>query len=239
MIESKSKDEIFKLIEENEKNSNFINNTSFNKDVGKKYKSVYLIDYKNINLSSLDSDLAWNFLYKTQNIIDLQDVLITYNQHKLINNVFKKVKDKDCKKMVDYFEKFEKERERKYKEIFKGNLEDNDLIYLQTEEYVLDYKLPVKIDLSQKINDYSNFSELFEKLNSDLKSYIMNFLDIQSVGKFSICNKSFYQFISKKYNYEKLAKFYCLLIFKNTNIYVNEEKDLKIYRNYFEMFRKR
>ena len=241
MIEIKSKEDIFKLIEEADKLKplTIINKSSDGDEVEKKYRSIYLIGYKNINLSLLDSEIAWNFLNKTQNIIDLQDFLLTYDHQKLINKAKKTVKDKDCKKIETFFEKFYKERERKYREIFKGNLEDNDLIFLETEEYALDYKLPPKLEISIKAQDYWRFPKLFEKLNNNLKSHLMNFLDLQTVGKFSMCNKAIHQFVTTKYNFEKLAKFYCLMIFKNTNLYINVEKELKLYKNYFEMYKKR
>ena len=73
MIEIKSKEDIFKLIEEADKLKplTIINKSSDGDEVEKKYRSIYLIGYKNINLSLLDSEIAWNFLNKTQNIIPL------------------------------------------------------------------------------------------------------------------------------------------------------------------------
>lgn len=239
MIENKTKEEIFKLIEEVDKLKSL---TSLNKiiipyeDV-KKFKSVYLIGYKNVNLSLLEHDYVWNFIHKTQNLIDLQDFLLTYDHHKLINNAKISVKDKDSKKIENYFEKFYLQREKKYKEIFRGNLEDNDLIFLEFDENTLDYKSYQKEKVSTK--DYSKFPVLFDNLSTHLKSHFLNFLDINTVGRFSMANKKLYNFVNKTYNIEKLAKFYCLMIYKNHNLYKNDEKGLKLYKNYFEMYKKR
>lgn len=239
MIENKQKEDIFKLIEaadslKIETRSKSSQNVA---EPEKRYKSVYQVSFKSLNLSLLDNDHVWHFLHKTQNIIDLQDILLTYDHHKLINKAKSNVKDRDSKKIVDYFEKYYKERERKYREIFKGNLEDNDLIFLETEEYIKEYKIPSKP--VQKSADYSKFPKLFELLTSGLKSHLLNFLDIQSVAHFSMCSSELYNFVKKKYSYEKLAKFYCLMLFKNNNIYQNDEKALKVYRNYFEMYKLR
>ncbi len=242
LIENKSKEEIFNLIEEADKlklptTPAFVQNEPY--EITKKYKIIYQIRYKSLNLSLLDNENVWNFLHKTQNIIDLQDFLLTYDHHKLINKAKKTVKDKDSKKLMDYFEKFYKERERKYREIFKGNLEENDLIFLESEEHIKEYRHPNKHTETGKTTDFLKFHKLFEGLNTHLKSHIVNFLDLQSVGKFSMCSKQIYNFIKKAFNPEKLAKFYCLLIFKHTNVYTNDEKELKFYKNYFEMYKNR
>ena len=240
LIEYKSKEEIFKLIEEVDKLkslNNFNKIIISNEEDLKKYRSIYSIGFKNVNLSLLEHDSVWSFLHKTQNLIDLQDFLLTYDHHKLINKAKISVKDKDTKKIENYFEKFYLQREKKYKEIFRGNLEDNDLIFLETEEYTLDYKVTSNDKSLGK--DYTKFPVLFEKLSTYLKSHFLNFLDIHTVGKFSMCSKSLNNFVNKTYNIEKLAKFYCLMIYKNHNLYKNDEKQLKLYKNYFEMYKNR
>jgi hypothetical protein len=241
MIENKAKEDIFKLVEEADKLKPVKKSPQQLEfyEIPKKYKSVFEIGFNRLNLSLLEHESVWNFIHKTNNLIDLQDFLLTYDHHKLISKAKKNVKDKDSKKIVDYFEKFYKERERKYREIFKGNLEDNDIIFLETEEYIKEYKHPNKHATTVKNLDFHKFPKLFELLTSNLKSHMLNFLDIQSVGKFSMINKQIYHFVAKKYNYEKLAKFYCLMIFKGHNLYKHDEKKLKLYKNYFDMFKKR
>ena len=136
-LEKYSKEELIKIIED--ANLNFL----------KKSKS-YEIDPKSLNLISdfklkkeklsigsrhlvyindekIQTEFVWNFINSYVNIIDLKDMINSFDHYKVIQKAKSSVKDKDNYKLNEYFEKYAESRERKFKELFKRNLEDNDL----------------------------------------------------------------------------------------------------------------
>jgi hypothetical protein len=89
-------------------------------------------------------------------------------------------------------------------------------------------------------SDMSKFLPFFSNSGNFVKNHIFEYLDIFSIGKFGFCNKELYNFIYKKFNLDKISKNYCLAIFKNSSLYLNDQEKIKQkYKNYYEMFKKR
>jgi hypothetical protein len=169
-----------------------------------------------LNVKEIGFQKAWNFLNASVNLIDLKDLLNAYDHHKLINKAKTIVKDKDNKKLNDYFEKYQESREKKFREVFRANFEDNDLKFLEGDKLAeQEMQRKLKKNLMNNItegllkSDLSKFSNLFHAQNHDLiRSNILHFLDIFSLGKLSMVNKSYREYVIKKFPLELTAKNY-------------------------------
>ncbi len=185
----------------------------------------------------------WNFVNRNVQLIDMKDLINNYDDHKLISKAKKFVKDKDLNKIDDYFKKYYDMREQKMREIFQANLEDNDIKYLHDDEMINDQfnknlkKKSLEINLK---GDIKSFYSKFKSCSTYLKISILDFCDIFSVGKFGLVNKYLSQFVYDYYHFEKISKNYCIAVFKNSNLYINQQdKILKEYKNYFKMLKQR
>lgn len=251
LVESFAKEEIMRMIEEydlkivNQRNlSSKINIEQSHQQQQKKRKNeVVKIGLYNQNQSIFTSDEAWNFLHSNVNIIDMKDLLHTYDQYKLISNAKSKIKDKDNYKLNEYFEKFDRDRERKFHEVFKANLEDNDIKYMEIDDTYKTYD-PKKTKKNQmELQDESshlNFYNSFFSSPDVVKSTILQFCDIFSIGKLGLVDKKLNDYIYRKFNLEEVAKNYCLSIYKHSGLYVNDQKTLNsLYKSYMAMFANR
>jgi hypothetical protein len=243
LLENYSQETIMKMIEDYDikqtirKNQNLY---SIATNVKSPLKDNYYIQMTKIKPSELTKEQVWEFISKNVNIVDLRDLLTSYDHMKLINKAKKEIKDKDSKKFTEYFEKFYENREKKYTDLFKACLEDNDLQFLgNTYEYEQYFKNKKKKDNLGKI-DPIQFYDCFRNSSDYVRTNICDFLDIFSVGKFGMVNKYLNNFVNTKYDLESVAKKYCAGVFKNTNIYVNDKQRIKsLYKSYLSMFAKR
>jgi hypothetical protein len=188
---------------------------------------------------------CWSFISNNVNVIDMQDFLHSYDHHKLINKAKTIIKDKDTYKLNEYFEKFYENREKKFKELFRANLEDNDIKFIDGDEKFMDYVIKknkktfmnnISENLIKNPNSLMKFSKFYDNIGDFAKEQIYEYLDIFSLGKFGLTDKKMFHHIFKKYGLEKIAKNYCLSIFRNTGTYLNDQDKLKdSYKNYMSM----
>jgi hypothetical protein len=254
LLENYSKEEIMKQIEESDlrslKKSKSADWSVQNIPLVK--REVYIIDFKKSKNEALgENERPWAFISPNVNLIDLKDLLNNFDHYKLIKKAKTIVKDKDNSKLNEFFDKYTDSREKKYRDIFRMNLEDNDLNFLEGDRYMEQEKNKkmkkiLSMNMTEKLQkDVFNFPTHFINCNSLIKNSILEFLDIYSIGKFGLVNKNFYKYIFKdgKFNFEKIAKNYALAIFKNSPnqnpIYLNDQEKLKIYKNYFSMLKNR
>ena len=88
--------------------------------------------------------------------------------------------------------------------------------------------------------DLHIFYNKFKICSTYIKILILDFCDIFSVGKLGLVNKFMNNFIYKNYHLEKISNNYCIAIFKNSNLYINQkDKIIKEYNNYLNMLKKR
>lgn len=243
LVESFAKEEIMKMIEEYDlkvgipkknSNSNQIN------PVQQKNHIIKLSIFQH-NHGFTSSEEAWNFLHSNVNIIDMKDLLHSYDQYKLISNAKSKIKDKNSYKLDEYFESFDREREKKFHEVFRANLEDNDIKFMAADDTYHNYEVKSqKKNLIEQNQDLTGFYGSFFSSPDIVKSTIMEFCDIFSIGKLGLVNKKLNEYVYKKFKLEQIAKTYCLSIFKHSGTYVNDQKILNsLYKNYMSMFTNR
>ena len=254
-LEKYAKEELIELIEEANLNTLRLSNRIIDNSPNKindyiSRKEVNYIACRSLHkFEKIPIECAWNFLNSSVNLVDLKDVLNTYDHFKLIKKAKLTVKDKDSYKLNEYFERYAEMRERKFKELFKRNLEDNDLLFLEGDVFMnAEVSKKTKKNLSNNItdallrSDLGKFLEIFTNTKSVLKNHILEYLDIFSIGKLSQCNKSMYKYLhhSKEFSLESIAKKYCVAIFKNTALYLNDAKKIKdVYKNFLHMLSKR
>jgi len=206
------------------------------------------VNFPKLNGNAITHERAWEFLTNLSSIVDIRELLLNHDHQKLM----KKVKDinvKDNKKINDLCDNFFQERIKKIREVIQkaGSIEDNDHYFLKHNDHGLEIKsynltgFP-SINYSSYgiknsiIGDLSKFESCFFKINDNLKSYMLKFLDIFSVAKLGLVNKKFYKFAYKQFDLEKLAKSTCVAIFKTSKIYNNDNKLLKnTFSNYLSM----
>lgn len=262
LIENNTKDEIFKMIEDSDLKSFNLKKTKSNQDVNNSQINVnsqlnnQIQNRKEINRLGIKRNYfeeeedpytiqikVWSFIKPSVNLVDLKDLLRAYDHIKLISRARKECKDRDNYKINEYFEKFYESREKKLKEIFKANLEDNDIDFIGGDEKFKEYELKrqkrkIMMNLTDNLlkSDLSKFYPLFLNSNQFVKTNILEYLDIFSIGKLGLVTKPLYSFIFNKFNLDRIAKKYCLSIFKNTNLYINEQSMLKDkYKSYMSM----
>jgi hypothetical protein len=243
LLESYSQETIMKMIEEyNIKQTVKRNHNQYaiatNVKISKK-ENFYVQMTKN-NPNDLTKEQVWDFISKNVNVVDMRELLNSYDHMKLINKAKKETKGADSKKFSEYFEKFYENREKKYTELFKACLEDNDIQFLiNTQEYENHFKNKKKKENFGKI-DPAAFYGLFTSSSEYVKSNVLDFLDIFTVGRLGLVNKILNNYVYKRYDLENVAKKYCVSIFKNTNIYVNDKSTINtLYKNYFSMIKNR
>lgn len=249
MLENYTRDELLKKCDE--KDLEVLKKSQSEKYIQEKTEIIpekklnYYIKFEDSeNNSTITKPLKeWNFINRNVQLIDMKDLINNYDDHKLISKAKKFVKDKDLNKLDDYFKKYYEMREQKMREIFQANLEDNDIKYLQDDEMINDQfnkNLKKKHSEINLKGDIKNFYTKFKSCSTFLKISILDFCDIFSIGKFGLANKYLKEFVYKHYHFEKISKNYCIAIFKNSNLYINQQgKILKEYKNYFTMLKQR
>jgi F-box only protein C-terminal region len=122
-------------------------------------------------------------------------------------------------------------------------LEDNDILYLQDDELINDQMIKNLKKKQNELNIKGELNSVYKKFcscSTYLKINILDFCDVFSVGKFGLVNKFLYEFIFKNYHFEKISKQYCMAIFKNSNLYINQQDKIFIeYKTYFTMLKQR
>jgi hypothetical protein len=254
-LEKYSKEELIILMEEANLTKLRLSNTIVQNPSTKindftSKKEVHYIASRSLRkFETIPIESAWSFINSSVNLIDLKDVLNSYDHFKLIKKAKSIVKDKDSYKLNEYFERYAEMRERKFKELFKRNLEDNDLLFLEGDVFMnVEVSKKTKKNLSNNLtetllkSDLGKFIEIFTNTRSVVKNHILEYLDIFSVGKLSQCNKVLYKYLhhSRDFSLESIAKKYCVAIFKNTGLYLNDAKKIKeVYKNFLNMLLKR
>jgi hypothetical protein len=226
-----------KLYKEDNKRENENENKKIHEH---EYENEYQNKYNNINSNNYIEN-PWDFISKNVHLIDMKDLMNNYDEHKLIQKANTTVKDKDVKKIEEFYKKFYEEREQKMREIFTASLEDNDILYLHEDEMIT-YQYEKNLEKKMNENNYKgnikSFNDKFRSCSTYLKIQILDFCDIFSVGKFGLVNKNFYEFVYKHYHFEKISKNYCMAIFKNSNLYINQAEKID-FKNYFMMLKNR
>lgn len=210
-----------------------INHNHYNHN--KKIKKQYYIDSHKINS-------PFNFLSGNVNIIDIRDYINLIDHHKLIQDAIKSVKDKDNKKLSQYFEKFDKERIEKIKKLFASNIENNDIRYIfHNEEFKDVSKEHSDKKFKVKMNDPESFKTYFLKaLNPHAITTILEYVGISSYYTMSTLNSQFKNMIKKKFKPEHISKYYCDAVFNSSKLYNNDLEYLKSnYHGYFDMILRR
>jgi hypothetical protein len=240
LLENYSQETIMKMIEDYDIKQTIKKNQglySIATHVKAPLKENFYVQMTRVKPSELTREQVWEFISAKVNIVDLRDLLHSYDHMKLINKAKKEIKDKDSKKFSEYFEKFYENREKKCAELFKASLEDNDMQFLRnTCEYEHYFKGKKKKENYGKV-DPKLFLDCFRNSSDYVRTNILDFLDIFSVGKISMVNKYLYQFVNSKYDLEGVAKKYCAAVFRNTNIYVNDKQRINsLYKTYMNMW---
>lgn len=241
ILETYTRDELIKTLDDKDlENLKRSQSEKYDLDIPlatpKKTINYYLNQYEKNN-----SENPWDFISNNVHLIDMKDLMNNYDEHKLIQKANKTVKDKDVKKIDEFYKKFYEDREQKMREIFQASLEDNDILYLKEDDLITHQ---YKKNLEKKVNEYTlkgdinTFSDKFRSCSTYLKIQILDFCDIFSVGRFGLVNKNFNEFTNNHYHFEKISKNYCMAIFKNSNLYINQSEKID-YKNYFTMLKLR
>jgi len=249
MLETYTRDEILKKCDEKDlevlKKSQSEKYDQIKDEIKPEKKLNFYLKSEDKEMSSINPspNSQWAFVTRNVNLIDMKDLINNYDDHKLISKAKKFVKDKDLNKIDEYFKKYYEMREQKMRKIFQANLEDNDIKYLHDDELINDQ---INKNLKKKYMElnfkegFQTFYPKFKSCSTYLKISILDFCDIFSVGKFGLVNKYLNNFIFKHYHFEKISKNYCIAIFKNSNLYINQQdKILKEFKNYFSMLKQR
>lgn len=251
LLESYTRDELLKKCDE--KDLELLKRSQSEKYADETLKKVpekklmYYIRLSQSCSSSSNSNNSnspeWSFVSRNTQLIDMKDLINNYDDHKLISKAKKFVKDRDMNKLDEYFRKYYESREQKMRQIFQSNLEDNDIKYLHDDELINDQiakNMKKKYDENCFKGNIKDFYNKFKSSSTFIKIQILDYCDIFSVGKLGLVNRELSEFIYKHYHFEKISKNYCLAIFRNSNLYINQQdKILKEYKNYFTMLKNR
>ena len=205
---------------------------------------------------SEEINIMWNFIYHQGiNFIDLYDALNSFDKNKLYNKIKKEMKDKNKKNdkkdslianvaLINELNKRFEKKENKIYEDYINNFEENDIYYLNKtgkwNYYNKAIKEKPKNEIIEKHN--SNLYKLLIKISKNQRTVIFSYIDIFTLGKLGLCNKTLYKLIYQEYNLNiNSAKIYISAIFANSKLYEVDAKKIKSqYKNSFiEMLKKK
>lgn len=260
LIENYSKEEIMQKIEEKELNKynqqnqanliNTIKNAETLKIIkSQSFKSIILS--KNLYLNPPKVEDAWKFLSSGATLIDLKDIISSFDKMKLIKKFKKKMINNsntsssshsssninDIVAMIQNLNKLFEEKEKKYMALYSNHYEENDRQYLK--EYH-GYGIPsTNLNIINK-SYQKNFCEtihILTKLPLCLISFILSYTDIFTIGKLGLCSRALYNLVYRKVFLDEMSKVYNNAIWKNSSIYELSLKKLKTaYTGSFDMF---
>ena len=265
LLDNNSKEENMKFIEENEaqliiKNKNLNNIGSLSKiNIKKKKIEKYIIVSRTIkeieekgDIKNSDKfNIVWNFIHHQGiNFIDLFDALNSFDKNKLYNKIKEEINEKNKKSGADKKDKimsnvalvnelnkrFEK-KENKIYDRYINNFEENDIYYLkktgQWKYYSKTIKEKPKNEIIEKQN--LNLYNLLKNVSNNQRIIIFSFIDIFTLGKLGLCNKTLYTLVYKKYKINiNSAKLYISALFANSKLYEVDPKKIKVlYKNSF------
>ena len=265
LLDNYSKEENMEVIEKS-KSLSFLSNINTNKMPKKRLKKLekYILISKTLQqikesgkISEIDeSNLIWNFIFKPGvNFVDLYDALKSFDKVKLYDKILEKMKQKG-KSVLDKKDKlmsavnielnkvFE-QKENKIYEKYINNFEENDIYYLKKAglwTYYSKFNKEKKTDHIKDKIDKNKLINLLIKTPKNNRAVIFSFIDIFTLGKLALCNKTFYYLIFKEYNLVlNSAKMYIGAIFANSKLYQIDINNIKtLYKNNFlEMFKKK
>ena len=224
------------------------------KSLIKSSKKEYILVSKNMqNIDKVYSNKKEKFVWesllnKCENLIDLQDALMSYDKSKLYNKIRAKFKEAQrlnsnknkailSNEMISELNKQFEAKEKKIYSRYCGNLESNDIYYLKK---IRQYK-----SNANNANDIKNdiYIKLFNKLISfpkNPRNIILSFLDIFTLGNLLLTNKILYKMVINDYYISKYtAKIYISALFANSNIYEINRQSLKLlyHNNFYSMFK--
>jgi hypothetical protein len=262
LLDNYSKEENMDMIEK----SKFSNHsTIFNKKEEKiiRKKEKYIIKSKTINKieenknNSEENSIIWNFIFKQGiNFVDLYDALNSFDKVKLYDKIFEQMKKNWKKNFSDKKDKlisavnselnkvFEK-KENKIYENYLYNFEENDIYYLKKTgqwNYYSKFNIPKKSEIIIDKIDKKKVYNLIISLPKNQRAIIFSFIDIFTLGKLALCNKTLYQLIFNEYNInQNQTKIYISALFANSKLYKIDTNNIKtLYKNNFlEMFKKK
>ena len=212
-------------------------------------KSKTLDKIEEIKNNPDETSLVWNFIFKQGiNFVDLYDALNSFDKVKLYDKIFEQMKKNGKKTGLDKKDKlisavnlelnkvFEN-KENKIYEKYLYNFEENDIYYLkktgQWKYYSKTIKEKPKNEITEKQN--LNLYNLLINISNNQRSIIFSFIDIFTLGKLGLCNKTLYSLVYKKYKINiNSAKLYVSAIFANSKLYEVDPKKIKVlYKNSF------
>ena len=221
-------------------------------------KTIKEIQEKGDLTKAEENNIIWDFIHHQGiNFIDLYDALNSFDKNKLYNKIKEEIKEKNKKNGVDKKDKlmsniilinelnkrFEKKEDKIYDKYI-NNFEDNDIYYLKKtgkwKYYSKLLKEKTKNEIIEKQNKYSKLYELIINISKNQRTVIFSFIDIFTLGKLGLCNKTLYNLIFKEYNVNiNSAKTYISALFANSKLYHIDAKKIKSqYKNSFlEMFK--
>ena len=266
LLDNFSKEENMKMIEKNTSISfNKIKNLNINKPSKRFYnkRENYMIISKTLQevkekgdiTKSEENNIIWNFIYHQGiNFIDLYDALNSFDKNKLYNKIKQEIKEKNKKNgdkkdklmsniaLINELNKRFEKKENKIYGAYINNFEINDIYYLKKTGQWKYYSktMKEKNEIIEKNN--LKFYNLLLSISKNERSVVFSFMDIFTLGKLGLCNKTLYKLIFKEYNISfNSAKVYISAIFANSKLYEIDPKKLKSqYKNSFlEMFIKK
>lgn len=268
LLDNFSKEENMKKIEANTSLSLMKNNLNNNAKPKKTTKinkrEKYIIESKTMNELKEKGDLTiseeynfiWNFIYHEGiNFIDLYDALKSFDKNKLYNKVRDEINEKNKKNGIkdkissnialinELNKRFEK-KENKIYEFYINNFEDNDIYYLKKTGQWKYYSKTLKEKPKNEIIEKHNLDlyKLLIKISKNQRLIIFSFVDIFTLGKLGLCDKTLYKLIYIEYNLNiNSSNIYISSIFANSKLYeINTKKIKSQYKNSFlEMLKKK
>ena len=267
LLDNYSKEENMKNIEANtslsNKNNNFKINIINSKKKNNKTEKFIIVsktlkdmqEKDKLNISD-ENYYIWNFIYHQGiNFIDLYDALNGFDKNKLYNKIKKEINEKYKKKgdkkdklvsniaLINELNKRFEKKENKIYDAYINNFEENDIYYLKkTGQWQFYSKIKEKSENEINDNQYLNLYKLLVGIPKNQRAIIFSFLDIFTLGKLGLCDKTLYNLVYKEYNINiNTAKTYIRAIFADSKLYTVDAKKIKsLYKNSFlEMFKKK
>ena len=262
LLDNYSKEENMKNVEANLHFPSFINNkimkinlpSSKIKSKTEKYiiisKTLKEIQEKGELTNNEENNLIWNFLnHPGINFIDLYDALNSFDKNKLYNKIKNEIKEKNKKNgdkkdklmsnitLVNELNKRFEKKENKIYDAYINNFEDNDIYYLKKTGQWKYYSKTMKEKPKNEIieNQNLNLYKLILNISRNQRLVIFSFMDIFTLGKLGLCNKTLYKLIFKEYNLNvNSGKTYISALFANSKLYEIDPKKIKSqYKNSF------
>ena len=264
LLDNYSKEENIKTIEDNDKlmlNNKSLNKEKSLLKIKNSEKKIekYIIVSKTIeeikekgDLKSIEeNNIVWNFIYHQGiNFIDLFDALNSFDKIKLYNKIKEEMKEKNKKSgnekkdknlsnvalLNELNKRFEK-KENKIYDKYINHFEDNDIYYLKKTGQWKYYGKTVQDKPKNEIIENKNIYlyKLLINISRNQRNIIFSFIDIFTLGKLALCNKSLYNLIFKEYNINiNSAKMYISALFANSKLYEIDKNKIKLlYKNSF------